>query len=325
MKIQINLIFLQRLLCYMNKSNYKLIKFMESTSKNKKKERVSKSNKKEVLYAVIFAILAVPVLSIPCGRKFYYPLLIPLLLLLTIVVLRCARWCGKKFELKKLPLISLFTLYSVTVVTSVIAATKIIRFDILGFSNWFFSGEMSVPAGVIVYAVSFLITDLISEVYGKSYATGAVLLGFISMVIFSLYSYIMDHWMSASYWEGQEAFHSIVGSSLRITVAGCISFLISQYWDVTIFHWLKNYTESKFSDKEQKLPALWLRNNLSTITSQFIDSTIFISIAFLGIYENKMVINMIIAQWLIKCIIAVIDTPFAYWGRKVLIDNEKKD
>lgn len=281
---------------------------------NKKKES------KEIYFAIFLALIGI-VLLLP---SILHSLWIAVSLLTVVLILYFAKWYEKRYELHRIPLIALYTLYSVTVVTSVIAATKIIRFDILGFSNWFFSGEMAVPAGVIVYAVSFLITDLISEVYGKRYATGAVLLGFISMIVFSLYSRLMVEWPSASYWEGQEAFNSIVGLSIRITVAGCVSFIISQYWDVTVFHWIKNKKESEFSDKERKLPALWWRNTLSTMTSQFIDSTIFVSIAFLGLYENKMVINMIIAQWMIKCIIALIDTPFAYWGRSVLIDDETK-
>ena len=229
----------------------------------------------------------------------------------------------KKYQLRHTLLITLTVLYSVTVVTSVIAATKIIRFDIRFLSDLFFSSEMSVPAGVMVYAVSFLITDLISEVYGKKQAEMAVCLGFISMLIFSLYSLLMVWWQPASYWQGQEMYESVVGLSFRITTAGWVSFLISQYWDVVIFHRLKRKKEKIYGENNQKLPSLWSRNIVSTITSQFIDSTFFISIAFIGIYEDKMVISMIFAQWIIKCIIALIDTPFAYWGRSILIKDEK--
>lgn len=275
---------------------------------------------RESLLVFLMAIIGFLLLS-----NILHSLCVVFLLAIVILILYVARWYGQNYGLQKILLVTLVTLYSVTVVTSVIAATKIIRFDVRGISQWLFSGEMTVPAGVIVYAVSFLITDLISEVYGKRYAVGAVYLGFISMLIFSLYSYIMVWWHPASYWEMQEPFTSVVGLSLRITFAGWFSFLISQHWDVAIFHWLKGKKESNNSNDKQRLPALWVRNTFSTITSQFIDSTLFISIAFLGIYDNPVVINMIVAQWMIKCIIALIDTPFAYWGRHILISDEKKD
>ena len=274
----------------------------------------NKINKKEVLIAVVFAIIGFVSLS-NCLHALW------IVFSLTIVI--GILYLAKRFiNTNNALLITLTTLYSTTVVTSVIAATKIIRFDIRVISDLFFLGEMSVPAGVIVYAVSFLITDLISEVYGKKSAISAVYLGFVSMLIFSLYSLLMVWWQPASYWTGQESFSLVVASSLRITIAGCISFLISQYWDVSIFHWLKRKKESTHKDNERKLPNLWVRNTLSTITSQFIDSTIFISIAFIGTYEDKMVINMIIAQWMIKIIIALLDTPFAYLGRNILLKDD---
>lgn len=282
--------------------------------------RINEIFGRESLPAILMAIIGFSLLS-----NILHSLCVVLLLAIVIFILYVARRYGKKYGLKKILLVTLVTLYSVTVVTSVIAATKIIRFDIWGISGWLFSGEMAVPAGVIVYAVSFLITDLISEVYGRRYAVGSVYLGFVSMLIFSLYSFIMVWWQPASYWDMQESFKTVVGLSLRITFAGWFSFLISQHWDVFIFHWLKGIKEKKHSDKEPKLPALWVRNTLSTVSSQFIDSSLFISIAFIGIYDNQMVINMIFAQWMIKCIIALIDTPFAYWGRHILINDGKTD
>lgn len=248
------------------------------------------------------------------GSPFHLVWIVVSLLLVILVI-----WLAKLRETitEHVTLIALTTLYSALVVASVIAATKIIRFEIPLLSDWLFPDGMFVPAGVIVYAASFLITDLISEVYGKKEAMTAVYLGFTSMMIFSLYSLLMVKWEAAPYWTDQEAFVSVVDLSFRITMAGWISFLVSQNWDVRVFHWLK--AEGTEYGKPQHL---WIRNNVSTITSQFIDSTLFISIAFIGIYDS--VINMIIAQWLIKCIIALIDTPFAYWGRYILKPPAKK-
>lgn len=284
-------------------------------------EKLGKLLKGESLLAIIMAVIGFVSLS-----NITHALWIVLSLAMINFILYIVKVIYKN---NTFALITLTTLYSVTVVTSVIAATKIIRFDIRGITNWFFSGEMTVPAGVIVYAVSFLITDLISEVFGKKKAIFAVLLGFVSMLIFSLYSLLMVGWQPASYWEGQESFNSIVGLSLRITFAGWISFLISQHWDVAIFHWLKRKNEIPQTDTNtpSTTPAKWLlfRNTLSTVTSQLIDSTLFISIAFLGIYDNELVVSMVLAQWLIKCIVALIDTPFAYLGRNILLKKDGKE
>lgn len=200
--------------------------------------------------------------------------------------------------------VTLTALYCTMAVSSAIAATKMV--SMFG---------LYVPGGVIIYAASFLITDLISEVYGKKAAIRTVYYGFGAMLVFAGYSLLMVHWEAAPYWTNQVAFESVVGLSFRITMAGWISFMISQSWDVMLFHWLKE------SSKKWVNKRLWVRNCGSTITSQLLDSTIFISIAFYGIYDN--IWQMILAQYLVKVIIAVLDTPFAYWGRYILTNRPK--
>lgn len=200
--------------------------------------------------------------------------------------------------------VTLTALYCTMAVSSAIAAAKMV--SIFG---------LFVPGGVIIYAASFLITDLISEVYGKKMAINTVYYGFGAMLVFAGYSLLMVHWEAAPYWANQESFASVVGLSFRITMAGWISFMISQSWDVMVFHRLKE------SGKEWINKRLWVRNCGSTITSQLLDSALFIFIAFYGIYDN--IGQMILAQYLVKVIIAVLDTPFAYWGRCILINRPK--
>ena len=120
-------------------------------------------------------------------------------IVISLLVVILIIWLAKLREkiMGHMPLITLTTLYSALVVASVIAATKIIRFEIPWLSDWLFPDGIFVPAGVIVYAASFLITDLISEVYGKKEAMTAVFLGFTSMMIFSLYSLLMVKWEAA--------------------------------------------------------------------------------------------------------------------------------
>ena len=207
---------------------------------------------------------------------------------------------------KKQGFVTLTALYCTMAVTSAIAATKMI--SIFGFY---------VPGGVIIYAASFLITDLISEVYGKQAAVRAVYCGFGSMLVFAGYSLLIIHWDAAPFYMDQTSFEKVVGLSFRITMAGWISFMVSQYWDVIVFHYLKE------SDKECISKHLWVRNCGSTITSQFIDSALFIAVAFYGIYDG--IWQMIFAQYFVKVIIALLDTPFAYLGRYTLtLSSDKK-
>lgn len=200
---------------------------------------------------------------------------------------------------KKDGCVTLTSLYCTMAVASAVAATKMV--SIFGFY---------VPGGVIIYAASFLITDLISEVYGKEAAVKTVYCGFGAMLVFASYSLLIVHWVPAPFWTNQASFESVVGLSFRITMAGWISFMISQSWDVQVFHWLKE------SSKKYLCNHLWVRNCASTITSQFIDSALFILIAFYGIYDS--LFQMILAQYVVKVIIALFDTPFVYWGRYVL-------
>ena len=212
----------------------------------------------------------------------------------TLLVVIFASYLTKKIGEKVL-----VSFYSILVVISAITATKLI--NIFG---------LTVPAGVVVYAASFLITDIISEVYGKKSAVTAVWLGLVSMVIFYGYALITVYWQPAEYWPHQESYATIIGLSVRITLAGIIAFIISQLNDVTVFHYLKGKHERK---------KLALRNILSTSISQLIDTIIFITIAFYGVFD---IIPLIIGQYLIKLIIAFLDTPFVYWGRYILTEKE---
>ncbi len=101
------------------------------------------------------------------------------------------------------------------------------------------------------------------------------------------------------------------GDGSRIVAASMVAYLISQLHDVWAFLFWRRVTAGKH---------LWLRNNLSTIVSQFLDSIIFITLAFAGTVANAVLVNMIISQYLVKIILVLADTPFCYlavrWARK---------
>ena len=180
-------------------------------------------------------------------------------------------------------------IYSGSLVLAAILASKIVVV-----------GPLVVPAGVLAYSLTFLITDVISEIWGKELAQKVVIGGFVTLVFVFVITSISILWPPASFWPHQQAYETILGSSARIMIASLTAYLFSQHHDVWAFHFLRRVTGERF---------LWLRNNASTIVSQLLDSVIFITIAFYGVMP---LMPLILGQWVVKVGIAVLDTPLVY-------------
>lgn len=163
-------------------------------------------------------------------------------------------------------------------------------------------GQITLPAAVVSYSFTFLCTDIISEKWGKEKATQAVKFGFIAQ-IFAALLILMAQYLPVAHFaqKTQEAFNIILGQNWRFVTASLTAYLMAQNADVYAFHVIKKITGEKHK---------WLRNNGSTMTSQFIDTIIFITIAFYGQVPNLLV--MIGSQYVIKLGLAAIDTPLFY-------------
>ena len=159
---------------------------------------------------------------------------------------------------------------------------------------------LAVPAGVLAYSLTFVASDVISEVWGKDMANETVTCGLITLIFITGLAWLAVYWPAASFWQNQEAFAGVIGNTPRIVAASLLAYVVSQKHDIWLFHLLKHRTDGRY---------LWLRNNLSTMASQLIDSTIFVTVAFYGILPIG---EVIIGQWLVKLMIAAIDTPFVY-------------
>ena len=161
-------------------------------------------------------------------------------------------------------------------------------------------GWIEIPAAVVAYPITFLCTDIVSELWGKKEANFLVRLGFVVQLFSLILIYAALFLPPAAYMiEFQESFAATLGSSARFVFASMIAYLVAQTFDVEVFHRIK----ARFKPK-------WMRNNV-TILSQLIDTTIFITIAFAGVVPNLLV--MIFSQYLVKVIIAVADTPIFYF------------
>jgi len=162
-------------------------------------------------------------------------------------------------------------------------------------------GGLAMPAGVIVASSTFLITDILSEKWGRKAAQQAVWVGLYGMLLLITGLWIAIAWEPAPFARDHaESFASVLGMTPRIIAASVIAYMVSQHHDVWAFHFWKDRFQGKH---------LWLRNNASTIVSQLIDTVIFITIAFYGTFP---IFTMIRDMWMVKTAVALLDTPFIY-------------
>lgn len=160
-----------------------------------------------------------------------------------------------------------------------------------------------VPAGFVAYSLTFLMTDAVSEIWGRDRAKRVVILGLYMNLLMVALLQVSVHLPAAPFWTNQESYQLILSGSMRIVFASLSAYMISQFTDVWAFLAIKKLTRGRF---------LWLRNNGSTYLSQAIDTTIFITLAFYGLVPNAALVNMIIAQYVVKIGITIFNTPFFY-------------
>ncbi|GAA0441607.1 queuosine precursor transporter [Lentibacillus halophilus] len=172
-------------------------------------------------------------------------------------------------------------------------------------------GSVVLPGTLVVYVVTYIITDVISEVYGKDAARKTVLAGFLTQVVALVFIFIVIQLPAAPDFGLQTEFAAVLGGSFRVMVASLMSYAVSQNLDVSIFHYLK----ARHGDSK-----LWIRNNVSTMTSQLADTAIFITVAFWGTVPFSVLMGMLVSQYVVKLLIALLDTPVVYmlvtWAQK---------
>ena len=171
---------------------------------------------------------------------------------------------------------------------------------------------MQTSLGVIFYSSIFFATDLMSEKFGKKEADRAVMMGFsISLIILLMLSISLLFLPSIQgnqtfSTEVHQAFVTILDFTPRFIIGSLFSYLISQRFDVWCFHKIKHWTNGKH---------LWLRNNLSTMASQTIDTTLYSLVVWWGVVDLETAIQLGLAKMAFKIGIAAFDTPFIYWAR----------
>ena len=193
--------------------------------------------------------------------------------------------------------IFLCAIFISSLVTCNLIANKFVTVD-LGFKVFI------VSAGILPYPLTFLVTDLISELYGQKKANIVVFSGFVASMFVLLFLWLGGQFNAIpESIVNDDTYNKVFQNAWRIIAASMIAYLFAQFIDVRIFHFWKRLTNGKH---------LWLRNNGSTIASQLVDTTLVVMILFVGVWEPRNIISAIIDGWLFKMLMAAIDTPIIY-------------
>ena len=204
---------------------------------------------------------------------------------------------GQQTNFKDQFFLVLTGIFIASLVTCNLIANKFVTVD-LGFKVFI------VSAGILPYPLTFLVTDLISELYGQKKANLVVFSGFIASLFVLLFLWLGGQFNAIPDSLVNDAtYDSVFRNAWRLIGASMIAYLFAQFVDVRIFHFWKKLTKGKH---------LWLRNNGSTIASQLVDTTLVICILFVGVWNADQILSAIIDGWVFKMLMALLDTPIIY-------------
>ena len=205
-------------------------------------------------------------------------------------------------EAESRPVDTIFLVLAAVFLSSLVVcnliANKFLTVD-LGFKVF------SLSAGALPYPITFLATDLLSELYGRRRANRVVMAGFVA----SLFA-LLALWLGGEFQaiEGspvsQETYQSAFGNTWRVISASMTAYLVAQFLDVRLFHFWRDLTKGKH---------LWLRNNASTVVSQLLDSVLVVLVLFWGAKPGDEMLSIILDLWLFKVLVAFADTPLFYF------------
>lgn len=175
--------------------------------------------------------------------------------------------------------------------------------------------------GNVLFASTFLITDILSENHTRKDASRAVLISTLCSVMFIfisqmwlLYTPSENDWASGS-------IHTIFASTPRIVCASLVVYFVSQIVDVWLYHKWWDLCKRYFKDERK---GLWIRNNGSTLVSQLLNTFLYTFLAFYGTYSMDTLISIFISSYMIYICTSLVDTPFVYWCRKIHDKRQKE-
>lgn len=197
-------------------------------------------------------------------------------------------------------------LYCVSAIATILA-----NIEVLLLINAF---GMEQTLGNVLFAVTFLITDILSECEGKKAANRAVWIGMFTSLFFLLLSQSWLLYMPAEGDWAMGAIREIFSSTPRMLISSFIVYAVSQMFDVWLYHKWWAFTERKTGDRRR---FLWLRNNGSTLVSQLLNTLLFTLFAFYGTYDVGTLVSIFVSSYVIYIFTSLLDTPVLYLARKL--------
>jgi uncharacterized integral membrane protein (TIGR00697 family) len=201
--------------------------------------------------------------------------------------------------------VAIASVFVTCLITANIVAVKLI--SLFGFL---------VPAGIIVFPLSYLFGDVLTEVYGYGAARRVIWLGFACNLLAVIAFYLAGLAPAASFWHEQAAYDTILGFTPRLLLASFTAYVVGEFANSFLLAKLKIATKGRW---------LWTRTIGSTLVGEGLDTLIFISIAFWGIIPPQLILTTILTQWMFKVLYEVVATPFTYWVVGFLKQREQLD
>ncbi len=195
-------------------------------------------------------------------------------------------------------LVIFIALFITCLITANVIAVKIISL-----------GPFFLPAAIFIFPLSYIIGDVLTEVYGYRLARRVIWLGFLCNLVFVFFVWLGQTLPAAPFWEGQEAYQRILGYAPRLLAASFLGYLVGEFANSFVLARMKIMTRGRW---------LWSRTIGSTIVGQGLDTSIFITVAFIG--TPSFMPTMILYHWLAKTLIEALATPLTY----VIVNSMKK-
>ena len=186
---------------------------------------------------------------------------------------------------------------------AVVYLTCLLLSNLIAGKMWAVAGSITLPAAVILFPITYIFGDIFTEVYGFKKARTIIWLGFgcsFFAVAVYLITIALPH---PGFWEGQEAYAAVLGTTPRVAIASFVGYLFGEFSNSVVLSRLKIATQGK---------KLWIRTILSTLVGEGLDSVIFVMISFWGTMDNSTVLHMILYQYLFKVCYEALFTPITY-------------
>ncbi len=175
--------------------------------------------------------------------------------------------------------------------------------NLIGAAKLATLGGYTFGAGILFFPVSYVIGDVLTEVYGYAHARRCIWAGFSALVFMAFMSWVVVAMPPAPGWDGQSAYESVFGQVPRIVIASMLAFWAGEFVNSFVLAKMKIWTQGKH---------LWSRTIGSTIFGQAVDSAIFYPVAFLGVWETEAVVTVMFTNWALKVLWEAVLTPVTY-------------